>query len=181
MPMIRWKSVRCWSSKRLLLLPALTAILSMWAGGQPAAGSPGRIGTSSNPLPPIQNAMTLTCRTSSITFTDGDSKGIKTKDVATSSSLTFTVVEGQLTLGGSLGTEKLHLVSTSITTGSMFFELLTGDRNAQLWSFHNLKDGRIFFSGHLSVNDGMPKERIVMSTQAGYCDATGGNGQPIRK
>jgi hypothetical protein len=125
--------------------------------------------------------MTLTCRTSSLTFTDGDSKNIKTKDVATSSPLTFTVVDGQLALVGPLGADKLRLVSTSIASGSMFFELLTGDRNAQLWSFHNLKDGRILFSGHLSVNDGMPTERIVMSTQAGYCEATGGNGQPIRK
>jgi len=178
MPMIRWNSIRCWSSQRARLA-TLIAILSTWAGAQPAVGSPGRMGA--NSLPPIQNGMTLTCRTSSITFTDGDSKNIKTKDVATSSSLTFTVVAGQLTLGGPLGTEKLHLVSTSITTGSMFFELLTGDRNAQLWSFHNLKDGRIFYSGHLSVNDGMSKERIMMSTQAGYCDATGGNGQAIRK
>ena len=64
----------------------------------------------------------------------------------------------------------------------MYFEELTGAGNVVLWSFHSLKNRRILFSGQLSVNNSGPTvEQILVMTQAGYCDATGGNGQPIRE
>jgi hypothetical protein len=125
--------------------------------------------------------MTLKCKITSFAMMTGNPKNITTKLPSDSGSITFTVVDGELAMVGPEGADKLRLLSTSLTTSSMFFELLTGDRNAQLWSFHTLKDGRVFFSGHLSVSDIPFEEKMEVWTQAGYCEVTGGNGQPIRK
>ncbi len=182
MPMIQRKSARAWSSRWMLPMVTATALLFMSAVDEPAAGSTPRSGTSNSLVPPIQNSMTLNCQITSFTMTTGDPKNINTKLTPPSGSLMFTVVDGQLAMVGPEGAERLRLLSTSLTFASMFFELLTGDGNAQLWSFHHLKNGRILFSGQLSFNNSGPTvEHIEVWTQAGYCDATGGNGQPIRK
>jgi hypothetical protein len=126
--------------------------------------------------------MTLKCETTAFTSTTGDAKGISSEVKPSTGELTFTAVNGQFALVGPLGTDKLRLLSTSITHGSMFFEYLAPNRNAQMWAFHGLKDGRILFSGQYSIDTSLgTDERIVMMTQAGYCRASGGNGLPIRK
>jgi hypothetical protein len=182
MSMIRWKTVGRWSWMKALRVLAVTALLFVSATGEPAVGSARRSGTSNGPVPPIQNSMTLRCQITSLVMSKGDPKNITTELPHPSGSLMFTVVDGQLAMVGPEGAQRFHLLSNNAESGSMYFEELTGAGNVVLWVFHSLKNGRILFSGNLSVNNSGPTvEQILLMTQAGYCEATGGYGQPVRK
>ena len=182
MPMIQWKSVHSWSSGRVLPVMTATVLLFVFGAARPTVGSTPRSGTSNIHVPPIQNGMALKCQITSFAMATGDPKKIETKLPAAQGSEAFTVLEGQLAMVSPAGAERLRLLNTSRTSGSMFFARLTSDGNVQLWSFHRLKDGRILFSGQISLNDtGPTMEKVEIWTEAGYCDATGGNGQPIQK
>ena len=180
--MIQRRRVHSWSSRRLLPVVTAAAFLLPSAVDRLAVSLPRAGGIAKSVVPAIEDSMTLKCETTSFTATTGDSRRTNSEVKPTSGSMTFTAVNGQFALVGPLGTDKLRLLSTNINTGSMFFEYLTADRNAQLWSFHHLKDGRILFSGQYSVDASLgADEHITIMTQAGYCRAAGGNGQPIRK
>ena len=176
MTMIPWKTVRSWVLRASALALAVAPILVLFGGGRAAAGS-----TASRAALPIQNGMTLTCRIETFATLNGDSKAIQGKISAGGAPLTFKVVDGHL-LKFDPEPMRLRLLSTSRASSSMFFELLTADSNAQLWSFHRLQGGRILYSGQLSMNDSGPTaESVMVWTQAGFCDAIGGNGQPVRE
>jgi hypothetical protein len=190
MPLIQWKSI--WKSIRSsaprMILPVLTAatLLVVSATEKTAVGSTARSVASNSPVLPIQNSMMLTCQIESFATMIGDSKSIQGKISPGSAPLTFRVVDGHL-FKFDPGPMRLRLLSTSRTSASMFFELLTDFGDVQLWSFHRLQNGRILYSGQLSLNESGPSSEIavalsvLISTQAGYCDATGGNGHPIRE
>jgi hypothetical protein len=182
MSMIRWKTLRLWSSKKPLLIMAAAALFLVSVNGKPSVGATARGGTLKSPVPPIQYAMTLKCLITSLAIATGDSKDIKTKLPPASGSLMFTVVDGQLAMVGAEGAQRFRLLSSNVNDGAMYFEELTGAGNVVLWAFHSLKDRCILFSGQLSVNNSGPtREQVLVMTQAGYCETTGGNGQPIRK
>ena len=181
MPRIPWNSAPSWFLGRASVVLAAAALLFVAAAGNPAVGSTPRGKRSNSPAPPIQNSMTLKCQLGQFATLTADSKSIQGRTSPGSAPLKFRVVDGHL-FKFDPGPMKLRLLSTSRTSASMFFELLTVDGNVQLWSFHRLQNGRVLYSGQLSLNDSGPTmEKIEMWTQAGYCDATGGNGQPIRK
>ena len=178
MPVIKWKKGNITPPRMALLLLGAAALWSVFAGGGTASGTMAGSTTSSRPLPAIQNSMTLKCTFTSFTMMTGDSKNIKTTTPAASGSLTFTTTNGALAYVAPMGTGKLRLLSTNSASGSMYFEEFTGEHSVVLWAFHSLKDGRVLFSEQLSTNN---SGQIEMWTQAGYCEATGGDGMPIRK
>jgi hypothetical protein len=159
--------LRC-SGKRSSVAAALTLFLASAAVG-------------ATPVSPIEDSMALKCQVTSNAIMTGDSQDIKVKVPPASNSLTLDVVNGQL-LTAAPERAKLRLLSTEKSSGSMFFEELTGTGNVALWSFHRLRNGRILFSQQMSASaSGPTQEKVVLFTQAGYCDATGGNGRPIHK
>jgi len=181
MPMTGWQSDRFLFSTRTPLALTAAILLCVSNFDQAAFGATSRGGTSNRAVPPIQNSMMLKCRVTSLALMTGDSNTINAKVPPTSSLLTLDVVDGQL-LTAPPERARLRLLSTEMSTGSMFFEELMATGNVALWSFHRLKDGRILFSHQMSADaSGPTEEKIVLSDMAGYCEASGGNGQPVRK
>jgi len=175
--MVLRQSARFRNSRKIPGVVSL-ALLLVAVAGTAAVSSSSPAGTSDSPVPAIQVSMTLKCNITSFTMTTGDSKDIKTENRPASAPLTFTVVDGQLGYVAPAGAGKLRLLSASPYSGSMYFEELTGERSIVLWAFHRLRNARVLFSEQLSINN---SGQIEIWTQAGYCDATGGNGTPVRK
>jgi hypothetical protein len=180
--MTSWNRDSFGASGRRPLALAAAGFLFLCATHQAAFSATARTGTSNRPVAPIQNSMKLKCQVTSDAIMTGDSDAIKLKPPApTSTVLTLDVVDGQL-LTAAPERARLRLLSTEATTGSMFFEELTVTGNVALWSFHGLKNGRILFSQQMSANaSGPTQEKVVLFTQAGFCEASGGDGLPVRK
>ena len=135
-----------------------------------------------HPIPPIQNGRTLKCRTESFATIDASDGKIKGSFKPSAGQLTLTVVNGRLVVVGDEGGESLSLLSTNPLSGGMYFFQRTAVGNVCMWAFHPLKDGRVFFSEQLSLQPGgIPVDGVAVWSQAGYCEATGGDGRPIRQ
>jgi hypothetical protein len=135
-----------------------------------------------HPIPPIQNGRTLKCRTESFATIDASDGKIKGSFKPSTGQLTLTAVNGKLVVVGDEGGEALSLLSTNPLSGGMYFFQRTAVGNVCMWAFHPLKDGRVFFSEQLSLQPGgIPVDGVAVWSQAGYCEATGGDGRPIRQ
>jgi len=131
---------------------------------------------------PVQDMMTLRCTWGASTFMEAGLESIKSETDKGSGSLTFAVIDGQLTTIGQAGGEKLKLLGSAPVSGAMFFAEVTPIGNFILWSFYRLNDRRVLF---IKQNNYAPKltavDGVHIYSHAGYCDVTGGNGRAISK
>ena len=176
--MIPCKSVHFRSSRGALPLMVAAALPILSGAGKPAFASTPQSGTSKDPVLPVQHSMTLKCQIAAFTTMTGDSQTIKNQPPPALGALTFTVLDDQLALVGPAGADRLNLLSTNLPSASMYFEETTREGSVVLWSFHSLQNKRVLFTGQLSINRA---GKVEIWTQAGYCDASGGDGVPIRK
>lgn len=131
---------------------------------------------------PIQDRMTLTCTWAKSSFMEAGPEGIKTETDEGGGALTFSVIDGQLTVTGKAGGEKLRLFGSAPAANAMFFTEVTPIGNVVLWSFYRLTDRRVLF---IKQNNYAPKldpdAGVHIYSHAGHCDVTGGNGRAITR